>query len=72
MNSRFWDHLLSMASSIEQFQGSEEERRNQLIAQLETIDVLYHRQFDPADVYPEYVATTLCRAISSALTRQDN
>lgn len=70
MNSRFWDQLLSMASSIEQLEGSDEEKKSQLIAQLETIDVLYHRQFDPADVYPEYVAVTLCRAISSALSTQ--
>lgn len=67
MNHQLWDHLLLTASSIEELADAVDDKISRLSAQMETIDITYHRAFDPADAYKEFVAVTLCRAIHKAL-----
>lgn len=69
MSDQFWNHLLATASAIDGLATSGEDRLAEIGAQMESIEVLYQRAFDPADAYAEYVAVTLCRAINNALPR---
>lgn len=73
MNNEFWNHLLATATAIEELTAAEDDKNAiDINMQMDTIDFLYHRSFDPADAYPEYVATTLCRAINKALAKNSS
>lgn len=67
MTNQLWDHLLATASAIEELATSNDKRMADI---RESIEVAYHREFDPADTYTEYVAVTLCRALNKALASE--
>lgn len=67
MNKQFWDQLLVTTSAIEAIADTEVDRLAKVHEQLESIENVYHRTFDPTDAYEEYVAVSLCRAINQAL-----
>lgn len=69
MNKQFWDHLLVIATALEERAGTEDNQLPEVREKLESIGLVYHRAFDPADAYEEYVAVTLCRAIGQALSK---
>ena len=69
MNNQFWNHIFALASAIEETGESDESSLDQVKGQLETIEVLYQRTFDPADNYQEYVAVSLCNAVNKVLSR---
>lgn len=69
MNKAFWDHLLATATAIEECAGTEDRQLPEVREKLESIDLVYHRAFDPADSYEEYVAITLCRAVGQVLSK---
>lgn len=70
MNNQFWDYLLSIATAIEENSEANQDLFGQLSAQLDGIELLYHRKFDPVDAYEEFVTVTLCRAIAKTLSRR--
>lgn len=69
MNNQFWNHIFALSSAIEQTEEKAESSLAQIKGQLETIDVLYQRTFDPADNYQEYVTVALCKAVNKMLSR---
>lgn len=69
MDSQFWNHILTTATAIENISELESENLALLLEHLESIDVLYYRNFDPADTYQEYVAVALCHAVGKVLSK---
>lgn len=67
MNNQLWDHLLATASAIDALAGPRDCTLADIRTHMETIEIAYDREFDPADCYAEYVAVSLCRAINRAL-----
>ena len=66
----FWNHLLVRRDAIAAIDPRAADAREQLLAQLSTIDECFQRSFDPADQFEEYVAVSLCQALASALKAQ--
>lgn len=66
----FWDHLFSIASTLEDTTSPTNTHMAGIQEHMESIEALYHRTFDPVQSYPEYVAVTLCRAINRTLSEK--
>lgn len=70
MHNNFWDYLYQTFELIEDMNNENEDLLSQVNTRLETIELLYDRQFDPVDSYEEFVAVKLINAISQAIKRQ--
>ncbi|WP_077286711.1 hypothetical protein [Cognaticolwellia aestuarii] len=70
MHNNFWDYLYQTFELIEDMNNENQDLLSQVNARLETIELLYARQFDPVDSYEEFVAVKLINAISQAIKRQ--
>ena len=70
MHNNFWNYLFE---TIELIEGMDIENPNiieQVSTRLETIELLFARQFDPVDSYQEYIAVKLIRTVAKAIKRQ--
>lgn len=72
MDAQFWNHLLTTATALETHSEPDDDTLTVLLGHMESIDVLYHRNFDPAEAYKEYVAVALCRAVSKLVSETLN
>lgn len=66
-NADFWNHVLSRRDVIAAINPRAADAREQVLAQLSTIDECFERSFDPADQFEEYVTLSLCQALAAAL-----
>ncbi|ARD45731.1 hypothetical protein [Colwellia sp. PAMC 21821] len=69
MHNNFWDYLYETIELIENMANEKQDIIEQVNARLETVELLYERQFDPVDSYEEFVAVKLIKAISQAIKR---
>ena len=69
MHNNFWDYLYETIELIENMANENQDIIEQVNARLETVELLYERQFDPVDSYEEFVAVKLIKAISQAIKR---
>lgn len=69
MHNDFWNYLFETTELIEDMANEKQDILAQVSARLATIELLYQRQFDPADSYQEFVAVKLIQSISQAINR---
>jgi hypothetical protein len=69
MQNNFWNYLLETFELIENMNNDNHDLLSQVSTRLETIELLYERNFDPVDSYQEFVAVKLIKAISLALKK---
>jgi len=69
MHNNFWDYLYETIELIENMANEKQDIIEQVNARLETVELLYERQFDPVDSYEEFVAVKLIKTISQAIKR---
>lgn len=67
MQNDFWNYLLETFELIENMNNDNQDLLSQVSSRLETIELLYERNFDPVDSYQEFVAVKFIKAISQAL-----
>ena len=67
MSNNLWDYLFETVELIEIIADEKQDVFERINTRLETIELLYERNFDPVDSYEEFVAVKLIQAISKAI-----
>jgi hypothetical protein len=64
---QFWNQLLARSDAIAGIDGGDDDPRQQLLAQLETLAEQYRHAFDPVDDFEAFVTVALCRSVATAV-----
>lgn len=70
MHHNFWNYLFETIELIEGMDNGNPNIIEQVSTRLEAIELLFARQFDPADSYQEYIAVKLIHTIAKAIKKQ--